>query len=412
VFVVFDETFGLKHSPEKKFYRFRIFFSHRRKRFHKSITSLLVIQNFEIKDFFRKNWRVILFTIFLFWFVFALLILAEDAFALRLNGIKADPLDRIQYIIRWVLWALLTPLIIFLAIKFPIRRKNLIPGLCLHFLFALLSITLEFFIEVPLIRMITERATGTTPPLADYAAAFILKLNIYLLLYFIVAGTTYLLMYVESSNRSLLLAREAEIKSQRLQSQLSEARLRLLKMQLDPHFLFNTHHSIVSLILNDENDKAISMLTKLSDLLRLSLEDQQPLTSLEKEIQMLKLYLDIEQVRFEGRLKVSFEIESKTAQLKVPSFILQPLVENAIKHSVNVSSGDRTIRIHSSVDNLNLTLKVENDGSRVDESTYKEGIGIRNTKERLHQLYNGQSRFDLSNINSKGVAATITIPLN
>jgi len=371
-----------------------------------------VIHDFDIRHFFRRNLKQILLGIFLFWFIFAALIFAEDSIALWLADMKADPLDRNQYIIRFIVWMMLTPAIIFLAVKFPVRRKNLIAGLSLHFLFALLTIAVEFFIEVPIVRLITFRTTGLMPPYVDYAAIFFLKLNIYLLLYFVIAGTTYLLMYIESNSRSKMMAREAEIKSQQLQTQLSEAKLSLLKTQLDPHFLFNTHHSIVSLMLSNENEKAITMLTKLSDLLRLSLEDLQQTITLEKEIQILRLYLDIQQVRFRERLKILFDIKPETVSCKVPSFILQPLVENAIKHCVNVSSGVHTIQIHSDRVDDNLVLRIENDGSHIEATNYREGIGISNTKERLHQLYNGRSRFELNNLGDNGVAAIITIPVS
>src|SRR6185295_19586486 len=110
---------------------------------------------FDLRHFFRRNLTHILLGIFLFWFIFAALIFAEDSIALWLADMKADPLDRNQYIIRFIVWMMLTPAIIFLAVKFPVRRKNLVAGLSLHFLFALLTIAIEFFIEVPIVRLIT-----------------------------------------------------------------------------------------------------------------------------------------------------------------------------------------------------------------------------------------------------------------
>lgn len=371
-----------------------------------------MFQNFNIKEFFKQNRKQIFVSIFLFWFVFALLILIEDEIALRIANMKADPVDRLQYCIRFALWTLLTPLVILLAVKFPIRKTFLLRDIAKHFLLALLFITLEFSLEIPIIRFATLKITGIQPPVSDYAAIFILKLNIYLLLYFLIVGTTYLVLYIESNNRSNILAKETDIENQHLQTQLAEAKLSLLKMQLDPHFLFNTHHSIVSLMLNDENEKAIKMLTKLSDLLRLSLEDQQQTISLEREIQLLKLYLDIQQIRFHDRLKISFNIEPKSLSQKVPSFILQPLVENAIKHGISVSSNPSNIIIETKFVDDKLILSVENDGTTIDFKNFQEGIGIANTKERLHQLYNSESKFELKNLSNEGVIATITLPIN
>jgi sensor histidine kinase YesM len=369
-----------------------------------------MFQELDIKAFFQKNRKSILRAIFLFWLVFAILILIEDDVALRMWGIKADPIDRLQYTIRWVLWTLLTPLIIFAAIKFPIQKNKLIRGIGTHLMLALLFIGLEFLIEIPIIRYATLEIKGSVQSVSDYAAIFILKLNIYLLLYFLVIGTTYLVLYINSYHKSRILATEADIRNQQLQTQLAETKLSLLKMQLDPHFLFNTHHSIVALMLNNENDKAIRMLTGLSDLLRHSLDDQQQRISLEKELHLLNLYLEIQQVRFQDRLKISFHIDPEALSQKVPAFILQPLVENAIKHGIARSSDANRISIDAIMTDGNLVIKVENEGATIDFDHYKEGIGISNTKERLSQLYNGHSAFELKNMDQRGVLATITIP--
>ena len=155
-------------------------------------------------------------------------------------------------------------------------------------------------------------------------------------------------------------------------------------------------------MLDNQNEKAIMMLTKLSDLLRLSLEDEQQTISLEKEIQLLKLYLDIQQIRLHERLKIAFVIHPNTLQQKVPSFILQPLV----KMQSNTASQFHLIRyisIKSHIENNKLILKVENDGSTIDFKNFQEGIGIANTKERLHQLYNSESVFfDCKIVRPKG----------
>ncbi len=371
-----------------------------------------MFQDFDIWEFFRKNRKQILLAIVSFWIIFALLIIIEDEIALKISGVKADPLDRLQYCIRWVLWTLLTPVIIFLAVQFPISRKHLLQGILKHFFFAIAIVGVEFAIEIPIVRYAALKITGTKPPVYDYAIVFILKVNIYFLLYFLAVGVTYLVLNIESTNRTRILATEAGIKNQQLQTQLAEAKLSMLKMQIDPHFLFNTHHSIVSLIMNNENDRAVSMLTKLSDLLRLSLEDHQQTILLEKEIHLIKLYLDIQKIRFQDRLNIAFCIEPKTLIQKVPSFILQPIVENAIKHGFSLSSDRVSINIKASLTDSQLVLSVENNGGTIDFKNFQAGIGIRNTRERLYHLYNGASKFELNNLQDKGVIALITLPIN
>ncbi len=148
-----------------------------------------MFNQFDLKEFFRKNRKQILISIFLFWLIFALLIIIEDELGVRISNHKADPIDRLQYCIRWVLWTLLTPLIIFLAVKFPIRKKSILTDISKHFIFALFITALEFAIEIPVIRYATLHITGSVQPVTEYAAIFILKLNIYLLLYFLVTGT-------------------------------------------------------------------------------------------------------------------------------------------------------------------------------------------------------------------------------
>jgi len=365
----------------------------------------------EIRAFFKTNRKRIWKCIFLFWIIFALLIFIEDEVVGRIANPKHDPIDRLQYCIRWVLWTLLTPLVIFLSVKFPIRKDHVVVDIARHFILALLIIGIEFVIEIPIIRYATLRINGSVEPITEYAAVFILKLNIYLLLYFLVLGTTYLVLYIDSYNRSAMLARQAELTNQQLQTQLSEAKLSFLKMQLDPHFLFNTHHSIISLMLTGENEKAIKMLTMLSDLLRLSLDNKQQTIPLQTEIRLITLYLDIQKIRFNERMKVSFDIQPATLQKDVPSFILQPLVENAVKHGIAVSSGTGNIDIRSRIENDKLVLEVANESGSAYVNDLQEGIGIANTKERLRQLYNGQSSFELKQA-SGSFNAIISIPIN
>ncbi len=371
-----------------------------------------MIKDLNIPAFIKKYKRKILLTIFLFWFTFALVILAGDEISSYIIHSKMDPVDRMQYCIRFVVWTLLTPLIIFLAIKFPIQRRTFIRDFIIHFLFALVILAIEFWIEIPIVRALTLNINGFVEPVAAYARVFFLKFSIYLLLYFLIAGITYLVLYMENNHKATILAKEADIKNQQLQTQLAEAKLNMLKMQLDPHFLFNTHHSIISLMLNNENDKAIKMLTMLSDLLRLSLDSHQQVVTLEQEIHFLKLYLDIQQIRFEDRLKVSFDTDPAAVLHKVPIFILQPLAENAIKYGAGTSSVPCNIFVESKLEGKQLVLSVTNNGSPVDFKNFHEGVGITNTRERLKQLYNGLSSFELRNLDNKTVVASLTFPIS
>lgn len=198
-----------------------------------------------------------------------------------------------------------------------------------------------------------------------------------------------------------------------LQTQLVAAQLQALKMQLQPHFLFNTLHAIGVLIF--ENPKiAAAMLTDLSDLLRMTLEDSNSQTvTLKKEMEFLERYLEIEKKRFGNRLSVSFEIRPDVLDAQVPYMVLQPLVENAIKHGISRHSGPGFVIVTGAGDQGRLRLRVSDSsrGSKTGSSPLGEGIGLSNTRKRLEQLYHSDFDLVLENQEENGFAVTILLPL-
>ncbi|KAA3633578.1 MAG: sensor histidine kinase, partial [Calditrichaeota bacterium] len=193
---------------------------------------------------------------------------------------------------------------------------------------------------------------------------------------------------------------------------LAETKLEQLKTQLQPHFLFNTLNTITALIHTDP-EKADLVTTKLSDFLRTSLaKEHQQMTRLDEEIDLLKKYLEIQQVRFEDRLTISFEIPQDTKSALVPYLILQPLAENAVKHGISKQSGDGKIEIISKIDGDTLVLTVRNSNAQLDDSFSIEQhaqIGLKNTVERLQYIYQQNASFTILN-NNNSVEAVITIP--
>jgi LytS/YehU family sensor histidine kinase len=198
-----------------------------------------------------------------------------------------------------------------------------------------------------------------------------------------------------------------------LEAELNLAQLRALKMQLQPHFLFNTLNGI-SVLVRKNPDAACSMIARLADLLRMTLENTgSQEVPLEQELKTLGCYLEIEQMRFADRLKVSMAIDNETRGAFVPNLILQPLVENALLHGVAKQRGPATITIRSGRRNGTLTLEVEDTGPGVPErGTVREGIGISNTRSRLEQLYAGRYTFSVENAAPAGARATITLPFH
>ena len=194
-----------------------------------------------------------------------------------------------------------------------------------------------------------------------------------------------------------------------------EAQLKMLRYQLNPHFLFNTLNAISTLILEHNTDAANRMVTKLSSFLRYSLDnDPMQRITLKREIEALRLYLDIEKVRFEERLQLDLDIQPEAETALIPSLLLQPLVENAIKHAIAQVETGGHIRIGARVFGGELLLELSDDGPGVKlvngEIPDARGVGLRNTRERLHELYGRAHSFRLGAAEPHGLMINIRIP--
>lgn len=207
-------------------------------------------------------------------------------------------------------------------------------------------------------------------------------------------------------------ALELKVHSSELAEQLTAAQLRTLKMQLHPHFLFNTLSAIMVLVLQQKGGEAETMLSRLSDLLRHPLDevDAQEVP-LWRELDFLRLYLSIEQVRFEGRLRIRISAAPDVAEAMVPHMALQPIVENAIRHGLGQSEQPVLIQVSAARANGSLALTVVDDGPGCRESGFDgKGIGLANTRNRLKRLYGADARLLAENLARRGVQVTITLP--
>ncbi|MBN8589059.1 MAG: histidine kinase [Rhodothermia bacterium] len=196
-----------------------------------------------------------------------------------------------------------------------------------------------------------------------------------------------------------------------LQVQLAQAQLMALKMQLQPHFLFNTMNAIASLVRQNESKRAITMLGKLADFLRVVLESKgEQEIPLSQEISFLQRYLDIELVRFNERLKVDLQIDAEAMQAYVPNLLLQPLVENTIKHGIapHADAGKVSVRAKRKQDRL--ILEVADDGPGLTEAPKKQGVGLQNTQNRLRELYGPSGYVTFGRSDLGGLLVTIDMP--
>ena len=305
------------------------------------------------------------------------------------------------------LWAALTPLTLWLARRFPIERGQLRRSLIVHVFASLIigfmtrafrDLMFMHFVFKPDQMISVGRLFFNLYLFFDYGAM------IYWLIFLVSFAFNYYRRY-----------REGEIKSSRLEAQLAQAQLQALKMQLDPHFLFNTLHSISALVRKDP-DGADKMIARLGDFLRLTLDSAGAQeVSLQQEIDFLKCYLEIERLRFKDRLTVSMQIEQQALNARLPNLILQPIVENAIRHGIAPRTGPGHIEIQARRFNGTLQVQVTDNGPGLSSNgntgrILKEGIGLSNTQARLQQLYGAEQRLDLANTNRGGLTVTLEIP--
>jgi signal transduction histidine kinase len=206
-------------------------------------------------------------------------------------------------------------------------------------------------------------------------------------------------------------------KSLRSEALAQEAQLRMLRYQLNPHFLFNTLNAISTLVLDKATDQANEMLTKLSKFLRYSL-DHSPLdrVSLSHELETSRLYLDIEKVRFGERMQLQISVEEQALNALVPSMLLQPLIENSIKHGLSRMEQGGKITITATVNEQNLVLTVADNGPGIPESMLDEslavfkGVGLTNVRNRLKEMYGDNQHFSFANQETAGCKATVVLP--
>jgi LytS/YehU family sensor histidine kinase len=206
--------------------------------------------------------------------------------------------------------------------------------------------------------------------------------------------------------------RESALKSAAM---AHEAQLKMLRYQLNPHFLFNTLNAISTLILEQQTELANRMVTKMSSFLRYSLDnDPMQKITLRQELEALKLYLDIEKVRFEERLNLNLDVSEDSQRALIPSLLLQPLVENAIKYGIVQSEGGGRLRIAAKVFAGDLLIELTDDGPGIQLVDGKpppsNGVGLRNTRERLVELYGNRHSFRLSRTDPHGLTIHIRIP--
>ena len=239
-----------------------------------------------------------------------------------------------------------------------------------------------------------------------YRLRFILRLPSALSVYAAIVAAGYAVWWMAAHHR-----REAQ--RAQLEAQLAAARLRALRMQLQPHFLFNTLHTIAGHVREGERTTAVDLIARLAMLLRRSLDEaERHEVPLAEEVDLLAEDLALERARFGDALITRFEIAPDVRDAFVPSLILQPLVENALRHGIGPREGPGELRIAARRDDGHLVLEVADDGVGYDPARAGAGVGLANTRERLAQLYGDRQRFEISPRDTGGTVARVEIPLD
>jgi len=308
------------------------------------------------------------------------------------------------------LWALATPLVLWLTTRIPIERHNWLRSSLIHLpLSILLSVALTAIGHV-IVWLHWDWAMGKPFSFERMTRFVIGNFSEGMGMYLLIALIAYAFSYYRRFQAG-------ELRTLRLEAQLSQAQLQALKMQLHPHFLFNTLHSI-SALLNQQPEAARTMITRLGDFLRLTLENSgtQEVT-LQKEMEFLQCYLEIERVRFQDRLRTRVDVSPPALDAKVPNLILQPIVENAIRHGIAPRSTPGLIEILAKPQNGSLRIQIRDNGpglpvDRPPEKIFTKGLGLANTERRLDRLYGAAHRFELVNDPEGGLVVTLEIPLS
>lgn len=316
----------------------------------------------------------------------------------------------------WYLCALLTPVVIYYYERYPLDVPAWKKNLWKQLLIALLVLAIFAHPRILAISLITEEYVWEMSGM-QYLHAFFSQIAWDLAIYAFIMAIVFADKANSRRKEKELLAASMELQNKELQNQLTSARLEALKLQLSPHFLFNTLNTISSLIRAGEPSLAIQVNARLGAFLRTTLyAGESPLVSLEKELEFLDLYLGIEFLRFSDRLKVEKNVQKECLQAKVPYLILQPLIENAIKHGIARHSSARLLEVQAQLVNNFLYICIFNEGKLLPENGVARenwNVGLNNVYKRLQGTYGSEFSFQLENHpEGRGVQVAIRIPHN
>jgi two-component system, LytTR family, sensor kinase len=344
--------------------------------------------------------------------VATLLGVLSSALAVQFTRAVGKPITDWTYIVvlnctYWYVWALFTPTIVWLSQHFRFERQGLSRAILVH----VPSVALFSFAHIAAMTSVRWWLMSSNPSYSSFSwwvdvkRSALMNFDWEMMTYWAIAGLSHAVLYYRES-------RDRALRASQLETRLVEAQMVALRQQLQPHFLFNTLHAI-SAMMHRDVDEADRTLMRLSDLLRMTLENlgRQEIP-LQAELDFVSKYLEIEQTRFADRLVVRFDIEPETLDALVPTLLLQPLVENAIKHGISKKSGPGHIDIRARPDHGKLWIEVRDNGRGLSETALiamQKGIGVSTTRARLQHQFGADFRFEFHRL-EEGVAVVVAVP--
>src|SRR5512132_3783636 len=309
----------------------------------------------------------------------------------------------------WYAWALLAPIIIWIANRVRIERQTWFKAVTIHVLAGMAFAEIHIVAQEAFRRglAIYNGRAISVPFFWRLKSAMIQYMDWEMMTYWAVIGLAFAVTYYRE-------AQDRTVAAAKLETKLVETQLQTLQSQLHPHFLFNTLHAI-SALMHSNVDQADRMLSRLAALLRMTLDNVgQQEVPLKEELDFLERYLEIEQTRFRDRLTVKFDVQPEALDALVPWMMLQPLVENSIKHGISPQPGPGTIEVLARQENNRLVLEVRDDGVGLTQdalTALQSGIGLSTTRARLHHLFGRDYQFEFHRrTNMKGVTVKVVVP--
>jgi len=308
----------------------------------------------------------------------------------------------------WLPWVLATPLVIGLARRHSITRGTTMQTAAVHLTaFVIFGLVAEAWFAA-LQMLFNPWDYPQRPTFMDaWRTSLLFQMLTFLIVYALILTVTYALDARERMAHQMT-------ETARLSEELSRSQLAALRQQIEPHFLFNTLNSITGLVRDNRNDDAVNMIVGLSEFLRRASEDShRSQVTLAEEVEYLRRYLDLQKVRFGDRLQVSVDIPAELSRARVPNLLLQPLVENAIKHGIAKRVAGGTVRVTGAILDGKLFLSVHNDGPDLptDGQATRTGVGISNLRTRLRILHGNESELTLNHTPTGAVEVIVSLPV-